>query len=756
MVDKSEPAAHARSDFATVLTHEQAEIAKRRKLRGEGDDNRGLAGLALSGGGVRSAATCIGAMQALQVHGRMGHFDYLSSVSGGGYAGACFSAARSDKGGRFFPFGEGSQVGDAAAMGHLRNYSNYLMPRSRPAPRNLLDLAAVLLRGWACNALILVWVLLAAVLLTSYAYASSAELRHGGSLAASLAHHLYRPGDHVTFLRPFLATMMLGGVLATALIGWALLRSIRRRRDFVGDTSGRVLRTVTLLIALFALALLTDLQPYAILWFGRLGHLFEGKATLLAAASLVGTFASFAPTIGKFLTRTERSSEWGVLLRRGLAKLGVFAAACVVPLGLYLGYLATAFWLIPHAHDPAVWVLNWREVLLGIMAASMFITFWFGPNSYSLHRFYRDRLGKAFLVREHAATIEPVTGLGLSDLMASTGPFPVINAALNVQGSAKANQRGRNAEFFEMTPAFVGSELTEFVATRTMQQRDPALDLAAAVAISGAAVSSNMGSQTIRLMSFTLALLNLRLGYYLPNPNRRPDRGGKAKEWLGQLYEALLARMFLLLEMLNMLDENRKLVYLTDGGHIDNLGLYALLRRKCGLIMVIDAEEDQALSFGSLLKLERYARTDLGARIELPWQEIAQSARQVAEQLPTHAVQPRHGPHCAFGRIVYADGTKGMLVYVKSSLSGDEKDYLLDYALRNPAFPHESTGDQFFDEEQFEAYRALGFHMLDRVFGQGEAIAIKTDGHYGFASADAAWNELNGLLPAGPTGEDGT
>ncbi len=48
-------------------------------------------------------------------------------------------------------------------------------------------------------------------------------------------------------------------------------------------------------------------------------------------------------------------------------------------------------------------------------------------------------------------------------------------------------------------------------------------------------------------------------------------------------------------------------------------------------------------------------------------------------------------------------------------MTGDEPDYVLDYERRYPSFPHETTGDQFFSEEQMEAYRALGFHAVERA-----------------------------------------
>ena len=80
------------------------------------------------------------------------------------------------------------------------------------------------------------------------------------------------------------------------------------------------------------------------------------------------------------------------------------------------------------------------------------------------------------------------------------------------------------------------------------------------------------------------------------------------------------------------------------------------------------------------------------------------------------------GAHFNIGTIEYpssggtnADGT-GILVYVKSSMTGDEPPPVLDYGLRNPLFPHQTTADQFFDEAQFEAYRLLGNHIGEQMF----------------------------------------
>jgi hypothetical protein len=195
-------------------------------------------------------------------------------------------------------------------------------------------------------------------------------------------------------------------------------------------------------------------------------------------------------------------------------------------------------------------------------------------------------------------------------------------------------------------------------------------------------------------------------------------------------------------EMFNQLDEHSRNVCLSDGGHIENLGLYELLKRGCRLIVVVDAEADPNMSFGSLLKLERYARIDLGTRIILPFEEIARITKTVDDAIENGKRVRRRGPHCAIGRIFYKDSAEGIILYFKSSMTGDEKDYILDYKRRYKAFPHERTEDQFFTEEQFEVYRALGFHMLCGFFDRSDKFAFLRAGPGAFRNAEDAFSEV--------------
>lgn len=405
-----------------------------------------------------------------------------------------------------------------------------------------------------------------------------------------------------------------------------------------------------------------------------------------------------------------------------------------------------------YAHSLPVVILY---TLTGLL---LFAISWsLAPNANSLHRLYRDRLSKAFLfdpgrsadgniARAEASLdqgrdFKPLDRMKLSELFAVAGddaaandrpaapklraPYHLINTALNIQGSDFANRRGRNADFFVFSPLYVGSEATRYARTPAIERLEQSLDLATAMAISGAAASSNMGSNSIKALTPTLALLNVRLGYWLSNPryvqaNARPQR--------------LSTPLFLWSEISGRLYENSDGVYLTDGGHIENLGVYELLRRRCRVIIAVDAEADVPMNFSSLMKLQRYARIDLGVRIDLPWTPIRDRTRTImaenADRTSAHASAAtsddaaKDHVHVAIGVINYGGDDKGYLVYVKSSLTSDENDYIRDYARRNDTFPHEATGDQFFSEEQFEVYRALGFHMTHGFLAGDHPVSV--------------------------------
>lgn len=705
---------------------------------------RDLTGLALSGGGIRSAAFCLGGLQALEVHGAIDGLDYLSTVSGGGYIGASMTVGMSTA--RTFPFQRPGDPRDTASVGHIRNYSNYLMPRATSGLINFANVAVILLRGILANLVLVAAVVVGLAWLTMHAYRTRDSLWEGSFVSSLLGL------NQVVWPHPFRLTLACVAALLFVLLAWVLYRSsfvwlatlearghVQVPKD--SDTRSPLLNAATVLfLACIVLAIL-DLQPLLIAWldelYARLAQFPVSvaylKPTLAAATAFVSAVVWFSGRLGQFLKASEHAQGWGTFALRLATTAALWFAALLVPLLLLAIYLHLSAWGIAgleHVPRPPEMVV---DACLWAFWPALVVGYCFKPNAYSLHQLYRDRLSKAFLFHPCDPENAPLDGFKLSKIDNQETPYHIINAAMNVQGSLAANQRGREADFFTFTRDFVGSDLTLYASTleRTyantsdMEKADPMIDVATAMAISGAALSANMGSNTIRPLSPTLALLNVRLGYWLKNPRHlakpRGRRSPRARrQSLRDAIHLVSSRFYLLLEMFNLLDERRPSIYLSDGGHIENIGIYQLLKRGCQLIIAIDAECDPSLSFGSLIKAERFARIDLGIRIDLPWQQIA----------ATHANWRNgssNGPHCAVGKILYRDGSEGVLLYVKSCLTGDETDYVLDYQRRNPRFPHETTGDQFFTEDQFEAYRALGFHSVDRVLSGADTFALSAE-----------------------------
>lgn len=173
--------------------------------------------------------------------------------------------------------------------------------------------------------------------------------------------------------------------------------------------------------------------------------------------------------------------------------------------------------------------------------------------------------------------------------------------------------------------------------------------------------------------------------------------GGRGGEFGAQFYWR--ARPWTLLrEMTGRLHEQGRSVNVSDGGHIENLATFELLRRKCRYIIVGDAEMDPDYAFEGLAILIRTARIELGADIDIDLTSLRPNNKG------------RTAAHFAVGTITYrGDAEPGVLLYLKSTITGSEPVDIAGYLAKNQAFPHQSTADQFFDEGQFESYRSLGY-----------------------------------------------
>jgi hypothetical protein len=287
----------------------------------------------------------------------------------------------------------------------------------------------------------------------------------------------------------------------------------------------------------------------------------------------------------------------------------------------------------------------------------------------------------------------------------SRRPFHVVNTALNmVQGEELAWQE-RMAESFWMSPLHCGSKR---LGLRRSHEYGGRISLATAITISGAAASPNMGYHSSPALSFLLTLLNVRLGWWLGNPGIW-GAGEKGKQTFHRASPRLAIKP-IVCEALGLTNEERSYVYLSDGGHFENLGLYEMVRRRCRYIVVCDAGQDSQHAFQDLGNAIRKIRVDLGVPIEIKERHI----------YPKNHPRKDVGKYCAVGTIQYShvDGEEvadGKLLYLKPAFYGKEPVDVYNYGVDHIDFPHEPTANQFFGESQFESYRMLGQHIIETI-----------------------------------------
>jgi hypothetical protein len=441
-----------------------------------------------------------------------------------------------------------------------------------------------------------------------------------------------------------------------------------------------------------------------------------GEAKSSTVRDLVAQITPYIFIVGLFLLLS-----WGIdLLVPALAKALGMSRPATAPGGI-LG----RHWQEMDATN------GWAPVGIVALAAllvSLVFSWRLDVNQFSMHLLYRNRLGRCYLgASNRFRRAQPFTGFAadddfnlweLKDLLEEgkpaqdeaapkqrmTAPYLIINAALNLVGGKELAWQQRKAASFVFTQKYCGYDFPElppgYSPTPEYAASVSPVTLATAMAISGAAASPNMGYHTSPASAFLMTVFNVRLGWWLGNP--------RSASWERSSPGNVLVS--LLRELFGLTSDEGKYIYLSDGGHFENLGIYELVRRRCRFILACDAEEDHAFGFSGLGNAIEKCRGDLGVDIEIDVEPIRRRDER------GHA-----GWHCAIGKIHYSsvdeDQPDGILVYLKSSLTGDEPSDVLRYAAENPGFPHQSTGDQWFDESQFESYRALGCHIVQNVFG---------------------------------------
>jgi hypothetical protein len=367
-----------------------------------------------------------------------------------------------------------------------------------------------------------------------------------------------------------------------------------------------------------------------------------------------------------------------------------------------------------------------------VVVTSVLLTWRVDINIFGLSEFYRSRLVRCYLgATRNKRNPHPFTGFdenddlalaslrttppsacgpvkpGAADRAPFAGPFPIVNCTLNLGGSSDLAVKTRRSDCFTMTPLHCGFNHKDprgrrfaaaggYCATENYCGSEESPTLGLAVAVSGAAANPNMGYHTSPLTAFLMTVFNARLGCWFANPSSKKPISRIAPRF---------ALPSLVKELFGTADDESSFVDVSDGGHFENLGIYELVRRRCRLIIASDAECDPELTFGSLGNVIRLCEVDFGAKIKIDVSSIRKDPRT-----------GRSTSHCAVGKIEYGNGGLGTLIYIKSSLLMDENTAVLEYLADHPEFPHESTADQFFTEDQFESYRKLGYDCTKRTF----------------------------------------
>jgi hypothetical protein len=368
-------------------------------------------------------------------------------------------------------------------------------------------------------------------------------------------------------------------------------------------------------------------------------------------------------------------------------------------------------------------------------------------NQFSMHNFYKNRLVRAYLgtsrLRGHRYP-NAFTGfdeeddipLGrfstndgskqrdvFTDCKASySGPFPIINTALNLTRGEDLGMQERKAVSFAFTPLWSGFDfsrrqiaakgtlLSEFAYRRTCRfgtADESGVLLGTAMAISGAAFNSNAGFHTSPSLAFLLTVFGVRLGWWGGNPRK--------KSW--RRPSPLFGLFYLIFELTANTTLDRNFVLLSDGGHFENMGLYELIRRRCRYIIVSDAEEDEHFKLEGIGGAIRKCRDDFGVVINLEMESLRPLGNPAHSRL-----------HFSIGSIWYPEESEaGTLIYIKASVTNDEPVDVAEFRKRHAEFPHTSTANQFFDESHFESYRELGHHVAEGIFTSNmKPLPVKT------------------------------
>ena len=534
------------------------------------------------------------------------------------------------------------------------------------------------------------------------------------------------------------------------------------RRRYQESLAGRA---VLVILGLLVVGLLPDIRNVlakAPLLAGLAGS--EGRGPLAAVVYLVSLGAAL---YGYY--RAHLQGRLGI----GSSFLIVAGSAFLIFGAMMLSYeVAAALQRVARKGWPVTFA---DAFTLAAPVVAFAVGYFVNINDVGLGRFYRDRLMEAFMPDVDAVgrgaigpaptadrfrlsdILQPVGETG--DKRTIVGPYPLINTNVMTHAFGDAVARRRGGDSFVLAPCWSGSTATGWQTTESMIEGR--LALSTAMATSGAAANprggfAGSGTTTNPAVAVAMSFLAIRLGYWL-----RWTRGSGLLNWMNPNGNHFVPAAS------DYLGYPGAFIELTDGGHFENLGLYELVRRRCGLIIVCDGGDDRLASYASLVSAADRIEEDLGATFSfdldlvdrdpaLSFGPAAVVARPTQREYPKDAEYAHRGYFLA--KVHYGVGEPrvpmategpetGLVIYLKSAMIPSLGIVTRGYKGANAEFPYESTADQFFAPEQFEAYRDVGVSIARQMLAETHLAELFADGR---PSHDALFRNAHFADPPPP------
>ncbi|WP_422932111.1 hypothetical protein [Singulisphaera sp. PoT] len=427
-------------------------------------------------------------------------------------------------------------------------------------------------------------------------------------------------------------------------------------------------------------------------------------------------------------------------------------------------------------------------------------------NSFSLQKFYRGHVIDSWVRIEQGKERErwlhrtkreyrghefgPEGSSAPESQVGRRAPLLLIHATLEGNRSL-GEEPDLPGNVFTFSPVASGSSSLDYWLTQTKSgppkqpfARRNLLDIGNIVATSGAFLSP--GTVANPALSAVLHLLNIQTGYWVFDPDRFASRNPM---------ESLKFHVF---QSLGIDCDGDSRYMLTDGAHVENLGLYALISRRCSLIVASDCSQEDRTEepqrrFNALVQVLQQAGADgieigpfLSSRAYRVWRrtrivpgglhsykdcrrtgmsgldlirprdpesepredsvtsqegENGDTWSRMDKPRPSTKKESQNGDnhmngdtktrngdpppssrvlerlsqeHFLFAELAYPDGKKGLLVYVRPTLTGDEGDGLL-HGVAHSRFPDDDPMDQFYTPAKMTTYRLLGRHIAQEL-----------------------------------------